>query len=151
MRASDHGKQVLACAGAAVLTLTAGCTGSRSVSPPVSPASHFSALLPAYISGTTKYATILGPVTGNGSKTFTVPVRPSYILLLGCLGKGGFAVVTSPMLDLDTEMPCGGNGRVSGWQFDVTNTSAVHEATVLVTASRTAKWEIRIDAAPKAS
>jgi hypothetical protein len=151
MLARDHGKRVLTPACAALLTLAAGCTGSGSVSPAVSPASHFSALPLAPISGTTEYTTILGPVTGIGSKDFSVPLQPSYILWLGCLGSGGFAVVKSRMLGLDTEMPCGGSGRASGYQFNAAGTSAGQEAAVQVTAPHAAKWELRIDGGQKAS
>ena len=149
MIAHDHGKRILACAGAAVLALIGGCTASRRVPPPVGPTGHFSAIpTPPISDGTTEYAAILGPVTGSGSRVFTVSVRPSYTLWLGCLGPGGFARVKSPLLGLDTEMPCGSNGRVSGYQFEVARAPAGQEASVRVTAPHAAKWKLRIDGAP---
>jgi hypothetical protein len=33
-------------------------------------------------------ATILGPVTGVGSKAFTISSRPAVGIYLGCIGKG---------------------------------------------------------------
>jgi hypothetical protein len=151
MPSRDHGKHVLGCAGAALLALTAACAGPRSVPPSASPTSHSGQLPAGLTSGKTKYATILGPVTGSGSKAFTVPVRSADILWLGCLGKGGFAVVKSPALGLDTKVPCGSSGRVSGYQFNVAAASPGQKATVRLTAPQAATWQLLLDAGGKAS
>jgi len=47
-------------------------------------------------------------------------------------------LVMSPLLGLDTEMPCGSNGRVSGYQFEVARAPAGQEASVRVTAPHAA-------------
>ncbi len=78
----------------------------------------------------------------------SVPVRPGYSLWFGCLGPGGFLTVKSPPLDLDTQLPCSGNGQLSGWVFNPPHGATGTSAVLRVGAPAGSRWELRLDAAP---
>jgi hypothetical protein len=53
--------------------------------------------------------TLLGPLTGSGSKEFTVTVGQGMAIELGCLGQGkGSAWARSPIASFS--LPCGNSG-----------------------------------------
>jgi hypothetical protein len=146
---------------AAIMSLVAGCTAAQSATP-VSSHQESATPVPAYAtlfshipiapitSGSVQYKTLLGPLTGTGTKVFPVPVRHTYMLWLGCRGTGGFAVVESSLLGLNTKMPCEGNGRISGYQFSSPHTLSAKMAIFRAEGPKGARWEFRIDAEPQA-
>jgi hypothetical protein len=157
----DYATRVLVFITAATLLLAAGCTDQKSATPvpghqesamPL-PGNEilFSPIPTALIaSGNVQYKTLLGPLTGTGTKVFPVPVRHTYMLWLGCRGTGGFAVVESSLLGLNTEMPCETTGRISGYQFSSPHNSSAKMAILRADGPRGARWELRIDAEPQA-
>jgi len=76
-------KWPLVCMLAFALALTSSCSAPRAV-----PQSHFMPLPPPDQWDKPGYTTILGPVTGVGSRIFTVSARPGIAAWLGCIGKG---------------------------------------------------------------
>jgi hypothetical protein len=153
--------RVVMLVGAAILPLVAGCTAGQSAPP--DPSHQESAMstpsretlfspipIAPITSGSVQYKTLLGPLTGTGTKVFPVPVRHTYMLWLGCRGTTGFAVVESSLLGLNTKVPCEGNGRVSGYQFSSRPRSSAKMAILRAEGPRGAGWEFRIDAVPQA-
>jgi hypothetical protein len=150
MLAGDRGNKIVTWLGAAILALVGGCTSPQSVAPPAGQAGHFSPIpAPPVRSGSAGYTTILGPVSGGGSKAFTLSVRPGYLIWLGCLGTGGFAQVKNPVLGIDSQVPCGDNGSVSADLITVARLPPEREATLQVIAPRAAQWKLRIDGLPR--
>jgi hypothetical protein len=133
---------------ACLLTLAAGCTGSGAAGPPAKPAPHFHPIPGAPVfNGKTEYLTILGPVTGSGPATFTIPVRPAYMAWLGCIGTGGMVMLSSPVIDYG--VPCGDSGSVAGWIVEPAPPARGPEVTIRITAPPHARWDLRIDGAPR--
>ena len=63
------------------------------------------------------YVTILGPITGTGSKTFTIVARAGIAAWLGCIGKG-LAWFRGPALTFAAA--CGDGGTWAGSQTQST-------------------------------
>ncbi len=151
-----------ACLCLAAVLLAAGCSaappGATRDSAAVGPVQRHK--------GTTDFVPFQVPATYNGlgnnvytlvqkAKTGTAPggfhftVKPSMVFWLNCIGKGT-AQVSSPGIGLKWSVPCGDGGTPSGITFRPKASAVGHVAFVLVTATRTSKWEVRIDeAAPK--
>ena len=64
------------------LAFSSSCSAPQPVSQP-----QFTAM-PPLGADEANYVTILGPVTGNGSRTFTIAARTGIGATLGCIGKG---------------------------------------------------------------
>jgi hypothetical protein len=136
---------------AAIMLFAVGCTAAQSAMPTPSHEAAFSPMpIAPIVSGNVQYKTLLGPLTGTGAKVFPVPVWRTYMLWLGCRGTGGFAVVESSLLGLNTEMPCESSGRISGYQFSSPHNSSAKMAILRANGPRGARWELRIDAEPQA-
>jgi len=98
--------------------------------------------------GEANYVTILGPVTGTGSKTFTIAARIGIADWLGCIGKG-LVWLRSPAGSFAAA--CGDGGTWAGGQTQPTHLRAGQKITVRVIAALTTRWELRIDGTPQAS
>ena len=83
------------------------------------------------------YTTILGPVTGAGSRTFTV--------LVGCIGKG-LVWLKSPVGSFAAA--CGDGSAFGGELTQPTHARPGQKVTVRIVAPATIRWELRIDGAP---
>jgi hypothetical protein len=94
------------------------------------------------------YVTILGPVTGTGSKTFTIMARTGISAWLGCIGKG-LVWLRSPAGSFAAA--CDDGGVWGGGQTQPTHLRAGQKITVRVIAALTTRWELRIDGTPQAS
>jgi hypothetical protein len=58
--------------------------------------------------------TVLGPLNGSGNKTFTITIRPSMAIELGCLGnRNDLAWVRSPIMGFSVQ--CGSPGNDLGF------------------------------------
>ncbi len=123
-----------ALAAVAMATMT-GCASSP----------QFSAMPPPGQAEKPGYTTILGPVSGSGSKTFTITARPGIAEWLGCIGKG-MAVLTRPYAVV-ARCSNSGNGFVGGLT-QPTHYRRGQKLTVRITAPATARWEFRLDGAP---
>jgi hypothetical protein len=119
------------------LTFIAGCAG------PQTP--QFSQMPPPGQSEEPDYTTILGPVSGSGSKTFTVAARPGIAEWIGCIGKGGEAWITRPFA---AGVICDGGNAFAGGLTQPTHYRRGQILTVRITAPPTVRWEFRIDGAP---
>jgi len=141
--------------GLAAVLLTAGCGVATPGTPdyaggPVSePPTHLSAFpMPEkYVGGATniEYTTIATTITGRTPRQVHIIVASHLVLWLGCAGKTGSAVMTSPPMGLRWTVPCGTSGDPEGIEF--TPKKAIGKTVkILVTAPATAKWEARVDA-----
>jgi hypothetical protein len=129
---------MLAAALAAVAM--ASMTGRASPRPP-----QFSAMPPPGQAEKPGYTTILGPVSGSGSRNFTISARPGIAEWLGCIGKGT-AVLTRPHAVVAL---CGNSGNgFAGGLTQPTLYRRGQKLTVHITAPATVRWEFRIDGAP---
>ena len=121
------------------IAFMAGCAGPRQRPQQFSPMPLLGQMERA------DYRTILGPVSGRGSKTFIISARPGIAEWLGCIGKG-MAVMTRPYTVVAI---CGhvGNAFVGG-TTQPTHDRRGQKLTVRITAPATVRWEFRIDGAP---
>ena len=92
------------------------------------------------------YATILGPVSGSSSRTFTIKARPGIAVWLGCTGAGK-VWITRPVAVGAT---CGSD---TGHSFTGGLTQPTHyrrgqKVLVRIVGPSTARWVFRIDGAP---
>lgn len=90
------------------------------------------------------YTAILGPLSGSGSKTFTVAARPGMAEWIGCIGKGE-AWITKPKA---VGAICDGGNAFAGGLTQPTHYRRGQVLTVRITAPPTVRWEFRIDGAP---
>lgn len=130
----------------AVLVLAAGLASMTGCSgPPYAPRPpQFGSMPPPGQWGEPDYATILGPVSGIGSRTFAISARPGLAAWLGCAGKGlvwikgamAFAAV------------CGESEGFVGGLTQPAHLRRGQKVTVVITGPATARWELRIDAPP---
>jgi hypothetical protein len=98
--------------------------------------------------------TVLGPLQGSGNKTFTVVVRPTMSVELGCLGKAkDLAWVQSPIAY--TAVPCGSSdNQPFGGSYDSVQGLRREKVTVgqrvivRVTAPAGDTWQLWITGGP---
>lgn len=127
---------------ASALALTSSCSTPQAV-----PQAQFKAMPPLAQWDKPNYTTILGPVTGVGSRTFTISARPGIAAWLGCIGKG-LVWLRSPVMTFAAV--CGGDGGVFGGELtQPTHVRPGQKVTVRVVAPATARWELRIDGTPQ--
>jgi hypothetical protein len=127
---------------ASALAFTSNCSAPQAVPQP-----HFRSMPPPGQWSKPGYTTILGPVTGIGSKTFTISARPGVAAWLDCIGKG-LAWLRSPVGSFAAA--CGDGGVFAGALTQPTHMRPGHKVTVRVVAPATIKWELRIDGTPEA-
>jgi len=119
-----------------VLAVAPGCSAPRSP--------YFRPMPAPGQWGRQNYTTILGPVTGIGSKSFTISARPGIAAWLGCVGKG-LVWIKSPVA---FAAKCGDRGAFAGGQRQLTHIMRGQELSVRVVGPAGARWELRIDAKP---
>jgi hypothetical protein len=118
------------------LAFSSSCSAPQAVSRP-----QFEAMPPLNHGN----VTIVGPVTGTGSKTFTIPARTGIAVWLGCIGKG-LVRLTGPAVSFGAV--CGDGGIWAGGQTQPTHLRAGQKVAVRVVAASTTRWELRIDGTP---
>lgn len=134
-------KWLLVCMLASALALTSSCSAPQAMPQP-----HFKPLPPALSQSDERgYTTILGPVTGVGSRTFTVSARPGIAAWLGCIGKGLVWLRSSVG---SFAAACGDGGVFAGEQTQPTHMRRGQKVTVRVVAPAATRWELRIDGTP---
>lgn len=126
---------------ASALGLTSSCSTPQAVPQP-----QFKAMPPPAQWYKPNYTTILGPVTGVGSRTFTISARPGIAAWLGCIGKG-LVWLRSP---LAFAAACGDGGVFAGGLTQPMHLRPGQKVTVRVVAPATTRWELRIDGTPQA-
>ena len=124
------------------LAFSSSCSAPQAVSQP-----QFTAM-PLLSPEEANYVTILGPITGTGSKTFTIVARTGIAAWLGCIGKG-LAWLRSPADTFD--VACDDGGTWAGGKPQPTHLRAGQTITVRIVAGSTTRWELRIDGTPQAS
>jgi hypothetical protein len=122
---------------ASALALTSGCSTPQTVAQP-----RFKAMQPPAQWDKPNYTTILGPVTGAGSRIFTISARPGIAAWLGCIGKG-LVWLRSPVGNFAAA--CGDGGVFAGELTQPTRVRPGQNVTVRVVAAATTRWELRID------
>ena len=127
---------------ASALVFTSSCSA-----PQAAPKSQFEAMPLLSQWGKPNYTTILGPVTGTGSRTFTILARTGMAAWLGCVGKGLVWLRGS----LAVGAACGDGSVWAGGLTEPTHLRPGQKVTVRVVAPATTRWELRIDGTPIAS
>jgi hypothetical protein len=120
------------------LALISGCSG---------PTPQFS---PMPIPGQQEnpgYTTILGPVSGTGSKALVISARPGIAVWLGCIGKGEVWTTTP----LAVSAICGSGNSFVGGTTQPTHYRRGQKLIVRIVSPADITWEIRIDGAPWAA
>jgi hypothetical protein len=125
---------------ASALALTSSCSTPQAVPQP-----QFKAMPPPAQWYKPNYTTILGPVTGAGSRTFTISARPGIAAWFGCIGKG-LVWLRSPVMTFAAA--CGDGGVFAGGLTQPTHVTPGRKVTVRVVAPATTRWELRIDGTP---
>ncbi|HXB48449.1 MAG TPA: hypothetical protein VNW50_11865 [Streptosporangiaceae bacterium] len=120
---------------AIALALVAGCTGP--------PPRQFSPMPPQGQQEKPGYTTILGPVSGRGSKTFTISARPGIAVWLGCIGQGT-VWMTRPVA---VGAICHSGNGFAGGLTQPTHYRHGQKLTVRIVGPATDRWEFRIDGA----
>jgi hypothetical protein len=123
-------------AGLACLSLATGCSSTSA-----------SSAMPTEKHG---MPTVLGPLTGSGSKAFTVTIRQGMAIELGCLGQSkGWAWARSPIAAF--AIPCGNSGDVpygssyvAAKDLKLANFMPGKQVTVRVTAPAGDSWQLWI-------
>ena len=124
--------QVAAILAIALAAIT-GCTSPPKFSPMPPPSQQNPA-----------YTTILGPVSGSGSRIFTVSARPGIAVWLGCIGKG-MVRMTRPMAVVAI---CHSGNAFVGGLTQPTHYRRNQTLTVRIVSPAATRWEFRIDGAP---
>ncbi len=97
---------------------------------------------------TNNLTAVLGPVTGIGSRTFTITASTSMSLTMGCIGKG-YLMVIGP---LPGSMICGGPdgaGVFSGYYWGHLRMRPGERIKLRVVAGAKTTWDIRVDGVVK--
>jgi hypothetical protein len=93
--------------------------------------------------------TVLGPLTGSGSRTVTVTASRSMSLMLGCAGRG-VLVVRGPLTA--GAVPCSGPGRrraFDGYYWAHVRVRPGARLRLSVTADAQTTWDIRVCGLPR--
>jgi hypothetical protein len=107
---------------------------------------RFSPMPPPGHSEDPGYTTILGPVSGSGSKTFTISARPGIAVWLGCIGKGTVWMTRPVAVGANSGSNTGSD--FSGGLTQPTHYRRGQKLVVRIAGPATARWEFRIDGAP---
>ena len=124
---------------ASALVFMSSCSAPQSV-----PRPQFTRMPPLGQWHKPNYATILGPVAGTGSETFTILARSGIAAWLGCIGKGSVRL-GSP---LAFGAACGDGGIWAGGLTEPTHMRPGQKVTLQVFAPAATRWELRIDGTP---
>jgi hypothetical protein len=92
---------------------------------------------------------VLGPLTGTGSRTFTVRATRSMSLSMGCIGKGMLTVLgplSGAMLCYRASLSAGAFGS---YYWGHLRTRPGERFTLRVVAGAKTMWDIRVDALPR--
>jgi len=109
------------------------------------PQSQFSPMPPPGQQERPDYTTILGPVSGSGSKAFTISARPGIAIWLGCIGKD----MVRMTLPKAVGAICGRSGNAfAGGLTQPTHYRRGQKLTVRIIGPATDRWEFRIDGPP---
>jgi hypothetical protein len=117
------------------LAFTVGCDGSSS---------RFGAMPSVGQQEKADYTTILGPESGSGPKTFSIPARPGLAVWLGCIGKG-IVRMTRPM---GIVAICHSGNDFAGGLTQPTHYRRGQKLAVRIIGPASVRWEFRIDGAP---
>ena len=129
---------------ASALAFSSSCSAPQAVSRP-----QFKAMPPLSAEDeATNYVTILGPVTGTGSKSFTIAARTGIDFTLGCIGKG-LVWLRSPAGSFAAA--CDDGGVWAGGRTQPTHLPAGQKIVVRVVAAPSTRWELRIGGTQQAS
>jgi hypothetical protein len=93
--------------------------------------------------------TVLGPLTGIGSRTLTVAARRSMSLTMGCIGKGELMVtglLSGGSLCSDTSIS---RGTFSGWYWAHLPVRPGERIKLRVVAHAKTIWDIRVGGLPR--
>src|SRR5215472_16495971 len=123
---------------AVAMAIIEGCAGPR----PARPA-HFGSIPPPGQMESPGYAAILGPVSGRGSKTFTISAPPGIAVWIACIGEGR-TWMGSPV---EMAAVCGNGTAYASGLTQPTNFRRGQQLTVRITAPKTVRWRFRIDGA----
>jgi len=118
------------------LVLIAGCAAPQ--------ASQFSPMPSPGQQENPGYTTILGPVSGSGSRTFTIAAQPGIAVWIGCIGKGT-VWMTRPVA---VGAICDSGNAFAGGLTQPTRYRRGQRLTVRIVGPATVRWEFRIDGAP---
>jgi len=124
------------------LAFGGGCSSSPAASQP-----QFTAmptLLGGWGGGHQNYVTILGPVTGTGSKSFTIPARTGLGAWVGCIGKGLVWLKGA----ISGGAACGDGSTWAGSLTQPTHLRIGQKVAVRIIAAPGVRWEFRIDGTP---
>ena len=157
-RARTAAAAMAACLGGGSLLLTAGCAaapaGAIGSSPAIGPTVGASPTnfppfqVPATWSGyrSIAYEQVQKAVAGTKPRNFHITAGPDLVFWLGCLGTGE-AKLKSAALGLSWEIQC--SSRLDPQAISFSPTTQIADGTavkVLVTVTKGAIWEVRIDA-----
>lgn len=92
-----------------------------------------------------KYGVEVNTRTGTKPEQFDFTTKSSMVFWLNCIGAGA-SHLTSPAIGLRWGVPCGNGADPQGLTYTPPAAARGKQASVLVTASAGARWEIRIDA-----
>jgi hypothetical protein len=126
---------------ASALALSSSCS-TQAVTQP-----QFKAMPPPAQWDKPNYTTILGPVTGAGSRIFTISARRGIAAWLGCIGKG-LVWLRGPVMTF--AVACGDGGLFGGGLTQPTQVRPGQKVMERVVAPATTRWELRIDGTPRA-
>jgi len=90
------------------------------------------------------YATVVKPKTGTGKHEFKLTVATGLVFWLSCIGTGK-AQLANGAIDLKWEVPCGNGDDPAAINVEPKASVIGHTINVLVTVTKGARWEVRID------
>jgi hypothetical protein len=138
---NQFGSSLPARLAAATVIIALACLAGCAAPPQL----QFSPLPPPGQQERPDYTTILGPVSGSGSKTFTISARPGIAIWLGCIGKG----MVRMTLPKAVGAICGRSGNAfAGGLTQQTHYRRGQKLTVRIVGPATGSWEFRIDGRP---
>jgi hypothetical protein len=94
--------------------------------------------------GNNVYVTVVKAKTGTAKHEFPVTARSGMVFWLSCLGAGQ-ARLANGAIDLKWEIPCGNGSDPVAINVEPKASVIGHTVNVLVTVTKGARWEVRID------
>lgn len=129
------------CAVAAAGAIAFACCGCASAARPP----RFDAMQPDPYALTT----VVGPVTGTGSRTMTVKASYSMSLTVGCIGKGALTVTGLVSGTLLCSGASTGRGIFGSWYWAHLPVRPGERIKLHVVADAKTMWDIRVDGLPR--
>jgi hypothetical protein len=90
------------------------------------------------------YATVVKAKTGTSKHEFRLTARPGLVFWLSCIGTGK-ARLANGAIDLKWEIPCGNGSDPAAINVEPKASVVGRTINVLVTVTKGARWEVRID------